>query len=253
MTKFNCIIITGASKGIGEGITNALINTGNHLICISRTENKELKEKAIKKKVQLDYIQYDLSYTPDIDKLMTVVFEKIKDKNLDKLILVNNAGVLNPIGPIETCDSDEIQRHISINLIAPMLLTKEFILKSKSFKCEKRILNLSSGAAVNPYFGWSSYCSGKAGLNMMTKCVAMEQQREKYPVKIMALAPGIIETDMQKTIRSTTEEQFPLKKKFVEFKETGKLESTEVSGKKISEVLLGDKFESGSYLDLITL
>jgi benzil reductase ((S)-benzoin forming) len=253
MGKKNFIIITGASKGIGEGIAKALLTKNNHLICISRSENENLVSDALKLNVSLDFILYDLAYSPEIEALMKTVFSKINKDNTDKLILINNAGVLHPVGPIEDCDSFQIQNHISINLVAPMLLTKEFIKLSKGWKCDKRVMNISSGAATNPYFGWSSYCSGKAGLNMLTRCVALEQEREDYPVKIISLAPGIIETNMQKAIRSTTEEQFPLRSKFVEFKEKGKLVSTEVSGQKISEVLLGDKYESGSYLDLISL
>jgi benzil reductase ((S)-benzoin forming) len=253
MGKKNYIIITGASKGIGEGITKALLTKNNHLICIARSENENLISGASKLGVLIDFILYDLAHTTDIEDLMETVFAKINKKDVEKLILINNAGVLHPVGPIESCDSSQIQNHISINLVAPMLLTKEFIKLSKGWKCDKRVMNISSGAATNPYFGWSSYCSGKAGLNMLTRCVALEQEREDYPVKIISLAPGIIETNMQKAIRSTTEEQFPLRSKFVEFKEKGKLVDPEVSGKKISEVILGDNFKNGDMLDLIQL
>ena len=65
----------------------------------------------------------------------------------------------------------------------------------------KRILNISSGAGRNPYEGWGAYCTTKAGLDHFSRVVAMEQANEQYPVEIVSIAPGIIDTDMQATIR----------------------------------------------------
>ena len=246
----NYIIITGASKGLGEGIAKALLSTGNHLICISRTESEYLKTESAKKNIKCDQILFDLSYTMDIDALMTKVFELMPVDTARSITLVNNAGVIKPIGPLEDCDSDEIETHMKINFIAPMLLCKEFINNSKAYKCEKRIINISSGAAKNPYFGWSSYCSAKAGIDMLTKVIGTEQESSEYPVKIMSIAPGIIETDMQTIIRSTSEEQFPLRQKFIELKESGKLVKPIDAGQKIATIILSNNFENGNIIDI---
>lgn len=250
MEKVNYIIITGGSKGIGEGIAKQLIHEGNHLIIISRTENESLKSEGSKKNAAVDFVLFDLGHTYDISGLMGEIFEKINPEKADKLILVNNAGVINPIGYIEDCDPAYIQNHISINLIAPMILSGEFIRRSKSWKCDKRILNISSGAAKNPYLGWSNYCTGKAGIDMFTKCVAQEQEREKFPVKVIAISPGIIDTGMQTIIRSTTTDQFPMRDKFVEFKEKGQLIPPEKAGKKIADILMSDNFGNGTITDI---
>ncbi|MFW5792663.1 MAG: (S)-benzoin forming benzil reductase [Bacteroidota bacterium] len=250
MKKLNYIIITGGSKGIGKGIAENLLKQGNHLIIISRTESEELKSKASELKADIDFVSFDLTHTYDIEGLMGIVFEKIDKVKTEKLILVNNAGIIHPIGYLEDCDPIKIQNHISINLIAPMILSKEFIQRSKDFECDKRILNISSGAAQNPYEGWSNYCTGKAGIDMLTKCVAQEQEREKYPVKTMAISPGIIDTDMQSVIRSTTSNQFPMRDKFVEFKEKGQLIPPNKAGEKISEILMSDKFKNGEITDI---
>ncbi|MFO8067978.1 MAG: (S)-benzoin forming benzil reductase [Bacteroidales bacterium] len=250
MEKVNYIIITGGSKGIGEGIAKQLLHEGNHLIIISRTENESLKSEGNKKNAAVDFVLFDLGHTYDISGLMGEIFEKINPEKADKLILVNNAGIIKPIGYIEDCDPVQIQNHISINLIAPMILSKEFIQRSKNWKCDKRILNISSGAAQNPYPGWSSYCTGKAGIDMLTKCIAQEQEREEFPVKIIAISPGVIDTGMQTIIRSTTTDQFPLRDKFVEFKEKGQLIPPKTAGSKIAETLMADKYENGLITDI---
>ncbi len=250
MKEQNIIIITGISKGLGEGLAHALIHENNHIIGISRTENDDLKKQAQTQGAKLDFILFDLAYTYDIGELFKKIMQLIDNSFSGKLILVNNAGIIQPIGPIEDCEPEKIQAHININLTAPMLLINEFIKSTKNIKCDKRIMNISSGAAQSPYFGWSSYCTGKAGLDMLTKVVALEQKREKYPAKIMSLAPGIIETGMQTIIRSTSDEQFPLRNKFIEFKESGQLVSPEQAGSKIAEILLASRFENGSITDI---
>jgi len=132
-----------------------------------------------------------------------------------------------------------------------MLITSCFIKLSKHLETVKRIINISSGAAKFPYYGWSSYCTGKAGIDMFTQCIATEQQKQKYPVEIMSVAPGIIDTQMQETIRNTPEEKFIHKKKFIEYKEKGHLKSPSDAGKSIKELLLSDKFQSGKIIDLL--
>ncbi len=71
-----------------------------------------------------------------------------------------------------------------------MLLSSAFIKHTKDWNVDKRIINISSGAAQNPYFGWAAYCTTKAGVNMLTKCIALEETDKKYPVKVISFAPG---------------------------------------------------------------
>jgi len=244
------IIITGHSKGLGAGITTALIDENHHIHGISRTDNTILQKLAAAKGCKMNFYSCDLSHTDTIEPVLKLVFGNILQENCEGVYLVNNAGVINPIGPLETLEPAQMDMHLRVNLMAPIFIIREFVKYFSDWQTEKRILNISSGAATNPYHGWSNYCTGKAGLDMFTRCIATEQEDKKYPVSLMAVAPGIIDTDMQTTIRGTKDEQFIHKKKFVELKESGQLISPNLAGKKIKELLLSANFKNGDITDI---
>ena len=244
------IIVTGHSKGLGAGITTALIHEDHQIHGISRTDNTDLQKLAKAKGCRMDFYSCDLSHTDTIEPVMQQIFNNIDKENCDGIYLVNNAGVIKPIGPLETLEPADMEVHMRVNLLAPMFIIREFVKQFAGWKTEKRILNISSGAAINPYHGWSNYCTGKAGLDMFTRCIATEQDNQEYPVKLMAVAPGIIDTEMQTTIRGTTDDQFIHREKFVELKETGQLVPPNLAGKKLTELLFSDNFRNGDITDI---
>ena len=84
-----------------------------------------------------------------------------------------------------------------------------------------RVTTISSGAALRPLASWSAYCTAKAGLDMWTRCLAEEGASEN--ISAISVAPGIVDTDMQRTIRSSTAGDFPLLDNFVGYHENGQL------------------------------
>jgi benzil reductase ((S)-benzoin forming) len=247
---FKYIIITGASKGLGEGIAIELLHESHHLICISRGKSEKLEKLAAAKACPISFISFDFSKTGETPAMAKTIFQQIIIEKAGGVYLINNAGVIEPVGRTENCAPAEVEKHLKINLISPMLLTAAFIKHTQSLKVEKRVINISSGAAQNPYHGWSSYCTGKAGIDMFTQCVGTEQKDTQSPVEIMAVAPGIIDTEMQTTIRATTEDQFIHRKKFVELKETGQLVPPQVAGKRIARLLFSNEFINGGIIDI---
>lgn len=247
----NHVIVTGHSKGLGAGLTKHLLKPGFHIHGISRTDNERLRKQAKNSGADYSFYPLDLLQSELIAGVMEKIFETIKSSpSVSAIYLVNNAGIINPIGNIETLDTQEIDNHIKINLTAPMLLTREFVSHARGYNIDKRIMNISSGAATNPYQGWSVYCTGKAGLDMFTRCVAEEQNKETFPVKVIGVAPGIIDTDMQSIIRGTTNEQFALRPKFVELKEAGQLVPPDKAGEKLLELLISPDFKNGDITDI---
>lgn len=230
-------IITGTSRGLGEAIAKGLIKKGNHLFCISRNKNNELINLAKNKGVSLEYICFNLLDVNKIKGIMEDIFLQIKTEEVESIALINNAGAVTPIKPIELCSDTEIIDNIQLNLMAPMLLTSSFISLSSSINTDKKIINISSGAGKNPYFGWSNYCSAKAGMDMLTRCLGIEQVDKEYPVKAISFAPGIIDTEMQSEIRATSKENFKDLERFISFKEEGKLLSPDEASEYVLKLL----------------
>lgn len=246
-------IITGTSRGIGEAIAASVLGEGRTVIEVARHANPELEAMAKKKGGKVFFFHFDLSETEKIDGLLDEIFELINLADSEALYLVNNAGVLGPVGRTETASTDEVDYHLKVNLLAPMRLSSGFIARTTDFAGRKVVLNVSSGAAQQPYFGWSSYCAGKAGLEMFTRVVGTEQEEQDNPVVIYAMAPGIVDTAMQAEVRGATEEQFRDLAKFIRFQEKGYLSSPGETGRKLAESLDDPAVKTGDVLDIRSL
>lgn len=216
------VIVTGASKGIGFELSKQLRAKGKKVIGIART-----------KPVGVDsFVKADLSETNHLKEVITSII----DENIEQassFTLINNAGMVDPIGLIGAVQPEVMAKAIAVNLTAPMILSNAFIERLQSFNHKKRIVNISSGAGRNPYVGWGTYCTTKAGLDHFSRVVALEQDRVANPVEIVSIAPGIIDTDMQETIRTSDEDAFPLLEKFINYKEQGLLSSAEETARKL--------------------
>ncbi|MCX8129469.1 MAG: (S)-benzoin forming benzil reductase [Clostridia bacterium] len=246
----NYIIITGTSRGLGESLAEKLLRDNNHIFCISRKKNEKLLSKAKACLVPLDYFEYDLKNVGELDWLSNAIFEKIDKSAAESLCLINNAGTVTPIKPVGTISSGEIANNLSVNLLSPMILTSLFIDFSRNMNIDKRVINISSGAGKKPFFGWGCYCSAKAGLDLFTQCVGLEQQDKEYPVRIISFSPGIIDTEMQKEIRSTKEEDFIQLERFINFKKEGKLLSPDYVADKVIRLVSGKDFKQGGVADI---
>mgnify|MGYP000545154527 CR=1 FL=1 len=246
------IIVTGTSRGLGEAIAMKLLKEGNHLFCVSRSKNEALIAKAKEQGVALDYFEQDLNDTAGAELMFEEIFSKMDLERANSVTLFNNAGVLNPIAPIEKYSTDDLIRNINVNLIAPMLASSLFIQHVEGLNCERRIINVSSGAGLKAYYGWSAYCASKAAVNMFTACVAMEQAKRDNPVTILAFAPGVIDTEMQGEIRKSSEEDFAPLKRFIAYHENGDLMPPDFVAKK-AITLMTASFENGSFVDVYEL
>jgi benzil reductase ((S)-benzoin forming) len=243
-------IVTGASRGLGEALAEALLHPGHHLLCVSRTRSGRVLQTARNNDAAIDWFEQDLSDLDRLEDLMSRIFEKIDPAKAKALSLINNAGIIHPIAPASKNSGRDITLNVSVNLIAPMILTGSFIRCAEALPAEKKVLNISSGAARKPYFGWSSYCSAKAGLDHYTRCVAVEQEGGAYPVKIVSAAPGVIDTDMQAEIRSSREEDFKQIQRFLDLKQTGQLLSPEAAADKLLKLLFSDSFGHEPVIDI---
>jgi benzil reductase ((S)-benzoin forming) len=223
----NYIYITGTGSGIGKALANLLVkNPDNRVIGISR--HQKINHP------QYLHISFDLS---DMDKLSKFRFENIK--HADKIIMVNNAATLGEVKYAGNLHNRNIIKSMQLNLIAPAVLTNQFIHAYKEIQADKLILNISSGAGQYPVDGWSIYCSTKAGLDMLTKTVELEQlkEHEAHRFKTFSIAPGIVNTPMQTKIRKMNSDNFSRVEEFRDYYETGVLAEPDDIAVKLANVI----------------
>ncbi|WP_100371801.1 (S)-benzoin forming benzil reductase [Bacillus sp. FJAT-45037] len=246
----NYLIITGASKGLGAEIVKAYAKKNAHIISISRTENHSLSQTVQEKGATHTQMMLDLSNIDQIASLVDNVFESIDLSHATSIHLINNAGLLAPVKPIERCSHEEMIKNHHVNLLAPMLLTSSFCEKVANLSIDKKIINISSGAAKRPIYGWSQYGSAKAGLDLFSQGVAVDQQETIHPVQVISFAPGIMDTNMQAEIRSTDKEDFINVETFKEYKKTGKLLPPATVANVIVDLLSADDFPNGEIVSV---
>jgi benzil reductase ((S)-benzoin forming) len=238
------LIITGGNKGIGNGIVSAYKNNGYEIISIARTLNQLVEYKDVKQ------IVLDLSNTEDLENAFSQIFNAIDKDTVERIVFINNAGTLGKIGRLENNSVLDIQNIIQINTITPFLLTSVFLKETQNWNCSKKIINISSGAAVKPYYGWSLYCASKAAIDMMTKAVAVEQETIENGTKIVAIYPGVVDTDMQSQIRNSSPESFIDVQRFIDLKDSNSLANIETIGQEIFEIDALGNYPNGAILNV---
>ncbi len=236
-------LITGASRGIGEALAQKILENGNTVLGVSRNRSDKLKS------ANYSHLSFNLTETARISQIIDKVDEIVDNKKFDFICLVNNASAVEPIGSIERCSPTDIETHLTIGLIAPMLLTSMFIRRFSGEKIRKKIGFISSRAAFNAMPDQSSYCSSKSGLNMFAQCIGLEQKNKNDEFEIISIGPGMVDTFMQQTARSKTTEEYAIvdffKQAFIE----GKLQDPQKVAEKIYTILK-NKYEQGKYVNV---
>tara|TARA_S200000501_G_scaffold1995_1_gene1787 strand:- start:1522 stop:2223 length:702 start_codon:yes stop_codon:yes gene_type:complete len=223
-------IITGTSSGIGHELCKLLLeNPDNKVIGIGRTQNIE--------HTNYNHIALDLNNISEIENI-----EFPSWSNAAQISLIHNAGWIGPIQKIGNQELGAIASAYIINLVAPAVLSSQFISIYKSSKAQKVILSVSSGAAHSAIEGWSTYCSSKAGLDMLSKCIDEEYQ----DIINLSIAPGKVDTPMQNDIRFADEKAFPRLKEFQKYYKDGELTDAKEVASKYNKILQNPK----NYLQL---
>ncbi len=200
----NLYIVTGTRRGLGEALAKRITaDKRNELIGISRPD-------------------VDLADPASIARAFEAIGKRIAATTYEKAVLINNAGVIEPVAPLDRADPGDIERNLAVNLVAPLLLMRLFLGATEHVKL-RRVINISSGAGRRPIFGWSAYCAAKAGLDMATRVVALEAQVRGLAIEAVSLAPGVIDTGMQGTVRSVSAEDFVDVERFRQMKAEGAL------------------------------
>ncbi len=189
------ILITGASRGIGEAAAHEFAQAGANVALLARSGD-EISRIAAEIGANAMAIPCDVS---DWDSVRQAVGDAVtRFGALD--VLINNAGVIEPVEHLSKSDPAAWGRVIDINLKGVyhgMRAAMPLMEKAGGGS----ILTISSGAAHNALEGWSHYCTSKAGAAMLTMCAHKEGAARG--IRAIGLSPGTVATRMQREIKSS--------------------------------------------------
>lgn len=242
----NLYIVTGTSRGLGRALAQAIAQSAdNELVALGRGAGTQVPGSA--------WIELDLADARAIETACDRVEERLRGKQYAKAVLINNAGIVEPVAPLDAVPADLLERNLVVNLVAPLLLMRRFLVMTEALAPLRRIVNISSGAGRRPIFGWSAYCAAKAGLDMASRVVALEAEARGLAIEVASLAPGVIDTDMQATVRSKDAKAFADVERFRQMKEEGQLRPAADVAADILRVEREGRLKGDAVLDLRSL
>lgn len=206
--------ISGASRGIGAGIATRAQELGMRLVLCSRTPPAIPEGEGVLSR------SLDVRDAEGIEALAREAEERFGRIDL----WINNAGVLEPVGPARDVDVAAFREHVDINLTGVLIGSQCYVQHLRRWRAEHAssgedggvLINMSSGASWNAYEGWAAYCASKAGVERLTEVIAKEEA--ETGLRAYSIAPGLVDTDMQTKVRAASAEVFPDVDKFLEFK-----------------------------------
>lgn len=207
-------VITGASRGLGLGIAERLLRAGWSVGACART----VPELPGGHEARTVCRAVDVGDAAALDRFASEVVEAFGPIDL----WVNNAGVLEPVGPHRDVDPAEVASALIVNVGGVSHGTQSFTRRARRWPPRsdgrRRVLvNISSGAARSSYAGWAVYGATKAAVDHLTEIIAVEEP----DLVCHAVAPGVVDTGMQAQIRTYDEERFPSVARFQDLHRTG--------------------------------
>ncbi|MEW9581730.1 SDR family oxidoreductase [Paraburkholderia sp. DGU8] len=236
-------IVTGHTRGLGAALAEQLLARNVAVLGLSRSRHPTL---ATLFPTQLEEIELQLAEPARVAQWIATGALRSFVSGVQTVVLFNNAGMVQPIGPIEGQDAAAIASAVGLNVATPLMLASA-LASAAADASDRRIVHISSGAARNAYAGWSIYCATKAALDHHARAVSLDANRA---LRICSLAPGVIDTDMQAEIRGSGEAQFPMRAKFEDLKRNGQLWSPEQCAAQVVDYALGDAFGQTPVADI---
>ncbi len=192
------VVITGASRGIGEAAAIEFAAQGAKVVVAARSKNSldDIVARIVEAGGTACAVECDVSEYEEVANAVTECVAQYGKIDF----LVNNAGLIDPIARLEESDPNQWGNVVDVNLKgvyhglrAALPLMKE--------QGSGVIVNISSGAATGALEGWSHYCATKAGVLSLTKCA--HKEFSEFGIRIVGMSPGTVATDMQVSIKSS--------------------------------------------------
>jgi 3-oxoacyl-[acyl-carrier protein] reductase len=192
------VIVTGASRGIGAVAAAALAAAGAAVMLAARDAklSAEVASKIVAAGGKAAALACDVADYAAVEALVAATTQRFGRPD----ILINNAGVIEPIATIATSDPTAWAQNVQINLVGAFNAVRA-VLPGMLAAGGGTIVNVSSGAALRPLEGWGAYCAGKAGMAMLTRAIMLEEGA--HGIRVFGFQPGTTDTDMQVLIRAS--------------------------------------------------
>jgi len=238
-------IVTGGGRGFGRAIADTLASLGASVVVASRNA-PELDEvaAAIKKAGGKALAQTaDVADERQVQELVLATERWVGPPT----ILVNNAGVLDPVGPLAETSGVSWLRNIAINVGGTYLVTRA-VLPGMLDRDYGRVVNITSADADRASAGWSAYCAATAAVDQLTRVLALEL--EGSGVSVAAFHPGNMETAMQKRIRSSSALAFPRVEEYQEAHRMGLVKDPRDPARVVAYLCLPATERNGAILEM---
>lgn len=182
--KGQVCIVTGGGRGIGRAIVLALAGAGAKVAAVARSEDQLVETASLAPQGSVHTFPGDVSSRADVERIADEVEAQIGTVDL----LVNNAGVHGPLGPIWELDPEEWWSCLEINLKGAMMFST-VVLKGMVDRNRGRIIIVYSGAGLRPFLFLSAYCNSKTAMIRLTEQTAWETK--EYGISVFSMGPGI--------------------------------------------------------------
>jgi benzil reductase ((S)-benzoin forming) len=233
------VIITGASRGLGLAVAEQLLaRPDTRLLTLARKPNERLGG------ARVEQWSVDLAQAVDVAERLGRWLAALDGTAFARASLINNAALAPPPASLADTALDDLSQSIRVGLEAPLLLTAAFLHVMRDWRAERRVLNVSSGLGRRAMASTAAYCAAKAGMDHFSRAAALEG------VKIVSLAPGVIDTDMQTGLRAADPAAFPDREVFVKMKSSGALDSPAQAAAKLVAYLDRADFGTNPVADL---
>ena len=239
-------VITGASRGLGLAMSQQLLAQSHVVIAIAR------KRTELPVPPGSELLSWELDLTDPLAAAQQLEdwLTKRGGTRWASVTLINNAGVVSPPGPLSGTSGADLSNALRVGLEAPVLLTAAFLRATATWAAPRKVLLISSGLGRRAMAGSASYCAAKAGMDHLARALALEEADRPNGARVVSLAPGVIDTDMQVQLRQADPALFPERERFAALKTTGQLDTPEQAAAKVLKFLARADFGSNPVADV---